>query len=45
MYLTETGWEDVDCILLPQDREQWRGLVKTVMNLLVPQKVGNVLTS
>jgi hypothetical protein len=36
MDLTETGWEDVDWILLALDREQWRDLVKTVMNLLVP---------
>jgi hypothetical protein len=32
----ETGWEGVDWINLVQDRDQWRGLVNTVMNLLVP---------
>jgi hypothetical protein len=34
--LGETGWEDVDWILLVQDRDQWRVLVDTVTNLRVP---------
>jgi hypothetical protein len=29
-------WEDVDCIHLTQDRDQWRPLVFTVMNLQLP---------
>jgi hypothetical protein len=31
----EIGWEGVDYINLVRDREQWRLLVKTVMNLQV----------
>jgi hypothetical protein len=45
MDLREIGWEDVDWIHVAQDRDQWRALGKTVMNLRVPQKVGNFLTS
>jgi hypothetical protein len=32
----ETGWGGMDCIHLAQDRDKWRALVKTVMNLQVP---------
>jgi hypothetical protein len=34
--LGERGWDGVDWIDLAQDREQWRALVNTVMNLRVP---------
>jgi hypothetical protein len=34
--LREIGWDDVDWIDLAQDRDQWRALVNTVMNLRVP---------
>jgi hypothetical protein len=30
------GWDGVDWIELAQDRDQWRALVKTVMDLQVP---------
>jgi len=33
--LKEIGWEGVDWIHLAQDRDQWRGLVNTVMNFQV----------
>jgi hypothetical protein len=36
MYLREIGFGDVDWIHWAQDRDRWRALVNTVMNLLVP---------
>jgi hypothetical protein len=36
MDLTEIVWEGVDWIHLAQDRDQWRAVVNTVMNLRVP---------
>jgi hypothetical protein len=36
MDLREIGWDGVDWIDLAQDRDQWRALVKAVMNLRVP---------
>jgi hypothetical protein len=36
MDLTEIGWDGVDWIELAQDRDHWRALVNTVMNLRVP---------
>jgi hypothetical protein len=34
--LREIGWDGMDGIELAQDRDQWRTLVNTVMNLRVP---------
>jgi hypothetical protein len=34
--LREIEWDGMDWIDLAQDRDQWRGLVNTVMNLRVP---------
>jgi hypothetical protein len=34
--LREIGWDGVDWIELAQDRDQWRALVNTVMNLRLP---------
>jgi hypothetical protein len=36
MDLIEIGWEVVDWIHLAQERDQWRAVVNTVMNLQVP---------
>jgi hypothetical protein len=36
MDLREIGWDGMDWIDLAQDRDQWRVLVNTVMNLRVP---------
>jgi hypothetical protein len=45
MDVREIGWESVDWINLAQDRDQWRAVVNTAMNLRVPMKKGNLLTS
>jgi hypothetical protein len=34
--LREIEWEGVDWVDLAQDRDQWRAVVNTVMNLRVP---------
>jgi hypothetical protein len=33
--LGEIGWDAVNCIAMAQDRDQWRILVNTVLNLRV----------
>jgi hypothetical protein len=35
MDIREIGWDGVDWINLAQDRDPWRALVNTVMNLRV----------
>jgi hypothetical protein len=40
MDLREIGWDGVDWIDMAQDRDQWRALVNTVLNLWVPQNAG-----
>ena len=44
MYLQEVGCEDIDWIELAHNRDRWRALVNTDMNLRVPHDVGNFLT-
>jgi hypothetical protein len=34
--LREIGWDSIDWINLSQDRDHWRALMNTVMNLRVP---------
>jgi hypothetical protein len=36
MDLREIGWDGIDRIDLALDRDQWRALMNTVMNLRVP---------
>jgi hypothetical protein len=40
MNLREIGWGGMDRIHVAQDRDQWRALVNTVMNLRVPKLLG-----
>jgi hypothetical protein len=39
MHLREIEWGGVDWIHLAQDRDEWRALVNTVMNLWVPYNI------
>jgi hypothetical protein len=36
IYLGEVGWGDVDWIGLAKDRNRWRALVNSALNLRVP---------
>ena len=45
MDLQAVGCEGMDWIKLAQDRDRWQALLNVVMNLRVPQNVGNFLTS
>jgi hypothetical protein len=36
MGVREIGWSGMDCIDLAEDRDYWRALVNTVINLRVP---------
>jgi hypothetical protein len=40
-----TLWDGIDWIDLAQDRDQWRALVNTVINLRIPQNAGKLLSS
>jgi hypothetical protein len=40
----EIGWDGVDWIDMAQDRDQWRAILNTVLNLLLPQNAGKFLS-
>jgi hypothetical protein len=40
--LGEVGWGDVDWIGLAQDRNRWRALVNSVLNLRFPRNDGKL---
>jgi hypothetical protein len=42
MGLGEVGWGDVAWIGLAKDRNRWRALVNSVLNLLVPRNAGKL---
>jgi hypothetical protein len=44
MDLREIGWDGVDWIDMAQDRDQWRALVNTVLNLQVSWNAGKFLS-
>jgi hypothetical protein len=44
-WILEIGWGGVGWVDLAQDRDQWRALVNTVMNLSVTKNVGKFLNS
>jgi len=44
MDLRGLGWEGVDWFHVTQVADQWRSVVKMVMNLRVTQNAGNFLT-
>jgi hypothetical protein len=45
MDLREIGWDGIDLIDVTQDKDQWRALLITVVNLRVPQSAGIFLSS
>jgi hypothetical protein len=40
----EIGWDGMDWIDLGQERDQWRALLNTVMNIRVPLNAGKFLS-
>jgi hypothetical protein len=42
MDLVEVGWGEVDLIGLTEDRDRWRALVNSVLNLRVPRNAGKL---
>jgi hypothetical protein len=45
MDLREIRWGGMGWIDVAQDRDQWRALVNTIMNLRVPSNFGKFLSS
>jgi hypothetical protein len=42
MDLGEVGWGDVGCIGLAKDRNRWRAIANSVLNLRVPLNAGKL---
>jgi hypothetical protein len=42
MDLGKVGWGDVDWIGLAKDRNRWRAVVNSVLNLRVPRNAGKL---
>jgi hypothetical protein len=42
MDLVEVGWGDEDWIGLAQDRDRWRAIVNSVLNIRVPLNAGKL---
>jgi hypothetical protein len=42
MNLGEVEWDDMDWIGLAKDRNRWRALVNSVLNLRVPRNAGKL---
>jgi hypothetical protein len=42
--LREIGWDGVDWIDMAQNRDKWRALVNTILNLRVPYNAGKFLS-
>jgi hypothetical protein len=45
MNVREIGWSVMGWISLAQDRDLWRAVVNTIMNLRVPKNSGKFLSS
>jgi hypothetical protein len=45
IYIREIGWSGMVKINLTQDRDQWRALVSTLMNLMLSSSVGKFLVA
>jgi hypothetical protein len=44
MDLRKIGWDGVDWTDMAQDRDQWRALLNTTLNLRVPENAGKFLS-